>query len=413
MFRCITELKGFIIDIDSFEGVSLKEWDVFIDDFRCVFLTAKKDQAEKIRGVFRQTAVLLIEPFQMRFAPSIAIHKQCVKILGVESTETVYISKNIEFINNAMGFLTGTIWITESVNYEDASRIADLVSKDLRTVHNALTNGVKGFIGETVLFPGELNKGTIGKTSFLVDGITYSLIFLGRYFNYDHYMSQIHPYSSAISLNKRSGKKYYGAFDDVFSQLYLTALKRIMLSEKIDGICSTPPRVGAKNRFSRILQTSAKATGVKNYDGLLICGRPYSMQKSLSCIEREENIKGAFQATSILNGETMVLIDDVASTGSTLRECVRILKRSGVGKIIIIVLAINQIHESYWSSFSAQVSCPRCREKMHLLVNSNSKQFFYSCFRCKNQTMNFNEGRQRVITYVNREVAVSDDEIYL
>ena len=183
-----------------------------------------------------------------------------------------------------------------------------------------------------------------------------------------------------------------------------------MQSIKIDGICSAPPRLGYKNRFSGILQTTANATGINNYDGLLLCRRPYSMQKTLSQKEREANIKDAFQTSKLLHDENIVLIDDVASTGSTLRECIRTLKKSGAGTIIILVLAINQIHESYWSSFSAQVSCPRCGEKMHLLINSNTKQFFYSCYGCA-RTMNFHDGRQKIITYVNREIAVSNEEI--
>lgn len=413
MFRCITELKGLIVDIDSFFNESLEEWAAFVKEYRCVFLTAQSSQADQVRERFGKSAVLQIEPFQKLFAPSIMIQRQCVKILDLKATEIVYVSKNIDFINNAMEFMTGTIWVTERMRYEDASRVADFVSKDIPTLYHDIKNGIKGYIGEAALFPGQDPKGRMISTTFTVDEDTYPLIFLGRYFGYAHYMSQLHPYSSAIYLNKRNGKKYFGVFNNSFTDLFLTAIRKIITTTEIDGICSVPARIGMDNRFSGILQTVASAIGIDNYDGLLECSREYSSQKTLSQLEREENIKDVFQVARLLHRESIVLIDDIASTGSTLRECVRALKKAGAGRIIILVLAINQIHETYWSSIPVQVSCPSCGEKMHLLANSRSKQLFYSCYGCRNQTLNFEAGRQQIIACVNREIDRPDEEIVL
>ena len=413
MFRCITGLKGLIVDIDSFICESLEEWVSFVEEYRCVFLTAQRERADQMIERFGKGAVLRIEPFQKLFAPSIMTQRQCAKLLDLKPTEIAYVSKDIDFINNAMEFLTGTIWVTERVRYEDASRVADFVSKDLPTLYNDLKKGIKGFIGEAALFPGQDPKGRMITAAFTVDEDTYPVIFLGRYYGYAHYMSQLHPYSSAIYLNKRYGKRYFGIFNGVFSDLFLTAVRKILTTMKVDGICSVPARIGTEDRFSAIMQTVASATGIENYDGLLQCNRQYLSQKSLSQQEREENIKGVFQSSRPLRGENIILIDDIASTGSTLRECVRILKGAGAGRIVVLVLAINQIHETYWSSIPAQVSCPNCGEKMHLLVNSRNKQLFYSCYACRKQTMNFEAGRKHIIACVNREIDRPDDEIIL
>ena len=40
-----------------------------------------------------------------------------------------------------------------------------------------------------------------------------------------------------------------------------------------------------------------------------------------------------------LKGRTVILVDDVATTGNTLNECSRVLKRAGAEKVIGIVLA--------------------------------------------------------------------------
>jgi predicted amidophosphoribosyltransferase len=40
-----------------------------------------------------------------------------------------------------------------------------------------------------------------------------------------------------------------------------------------------------------------------------------------------------------LHGEAILLIDDVLTTGATVRECCRVLKKNGAGRITVAVLA--------------------------------------------------------------------------
>jgi ComF family protein len=64
-------------------------------------------------------------------------------------------------------------------------------------------------------------------------------------------------------------------------------------------------------------------------------------QTGLGKEERRKNVKSAFQVEDpkIVKGRRILLIDDVATTGNTLNECARILKRSGSGKVVCLVLA--------------------------------------------------------------------------
>ena len=55
------------------------------------------------------------------------------------------------------------------------------------------------------------------------------------------------------------------------------------------------------------------------------------------------------------------------------------------------------------------VKCPKCGDKMKLLVNSKNKKFFYSCPNCRNSTLDYFRGQQRLIASVNLEVALSDE----
>ncbi len=60
--------------------------------------------------------------------------------------------------------------------------------------------------------------------------------------------------------------------------------------------------------------------------------------------ERFTNIEGAFGLGSgvgpgVLRGRKLLLVDDISTSGSTLRECAKILKKSGAEKVLGITLA--------------------------------------------------------------------------
>lgn len=63
-------------------------------------------------------------------------------------------------------------------------------------------------------------------------------------------------------------------------------------------------------------------------------------QAMLSQKERPKNVKGAFSYSGAeLQGEKVMLIDDVFTSGSTVNECARILKTQGALKVDVLTLA--------------------------------------------------------------------------
>lgn len=55
--------------------------------------------------------------------------------------------------------------------------------------------------------------------------------------------------------------------------------------------------------------------------------------------ERSRNVRGAFECTSDLSGRSVLLIDDVMTTGATLREAARVIKLHGAARIDVAVVA--------------------------------------------------------------------------
>ena len=64
-------------------------------------------------------------------------------------------------------------------------------------------------------------------------------------------------------------------------------------------------------------------------------------QTRLSRAERMENLRGAFRVrqTRRVNGQHLVLVDDVFTTGSTVDECSRVLLRAGAASVRVITVA--------------------------------------------------------------------------
>jgi len=68
--------------------------------------------------------------------------------------------------------------------------------------------------------------------------------------------------------------------------------------------------------------------------------RPTRAQSELPADRRRGNVRGAFRLQRLPPGTRHVaLVDDVMTTGSTLDECARVLKRAGVERVDVWVLA--------------------------------------------------------------------------
>ena len=74
---------------------------------------------------------------------------------------------------------------------------------------------------------------------------------------------------------------------------------------------------------------------------LLVRTRPTKVQAGLSRRERRINLRGAFEVSRsrVLEDKTVLLIDDVFTTGATLNECAKILKEHGALRINVLTLA--------------------------------------------------------------------------
>ena len=75
--------------------------------------------------------------------------------------------------------------------------------------------------------------------------------------------------------------------------------------------------------------------------GVLERCRETQSQTGLTRHQRRENIRGAFTVArpEQINGCEVLLIDDVFTTGTTVSECARVLRRAGASKVFVATVA--------------------------------------------------------------------------
>jgi len=95
------------------------------------------------------------------------------------------------------------------------------------------------------------------------------------------------------------------------------------------------------NQSALIARYIAKKIGVRLDLDSLIRVRLTKPQVGLSASDRIKNIKGAFKVKreKFIANRNILLVDDVITTGSTMKECAMELRRAGASRVYCISLA--------------------------------------------------------------------------
>ncbi len=95
------------------------------------------------------------------------------------------------------------------------------------------------------------------------------------------------------------------------------------------------------NQSALLAKHLADYTGITLVIDCLLKVRNTLPQVKLSAKERKKNIRNAFRISNkkLIQKKNIMLVDDVFTTGATVRECSKLLKRAGAGGIHVVTLA--------------------------------------------------------------------------
>ena len=97
------------------------------------------------------------------------------------------------------------------------------------------------------------------------------------------------------------------------------------------------------NQADLLARRTGKNLGIPVYGSILRRCRRTLAHSGLDAARRKRNIRGAFTCTIPASKQAalghVALVDDVMTTGATLAECTRTLKKAGAGRVSVWVAA--------------------------------------------------------------------------
>lgn len=98
------------------------------------------------------------------------------------------------------------------------------------------------------------------------------------------------------------------------------------------------------NQAEYIARAMGKQIGMETKNGVLRRVAYTKTQTALGFEERQKNVRGAFALTrrgcASVKGASIILVDDVVTTGATSRECAQVLKAAGAERIVVSAVAL-------------------------------------------------------------------------
>lgn len=108
-------------------------------------------------------------------------------------------------------------------------------------------------------------------------------------------------------------------------------------------IHSSRKRMRGYNQAELIARALSKRSGVPVNTKLIIRVKKTIPQKNLNETERQNNLKRAFKIQqNDVKLSTIVIIDDICTTGSTVNAMTEVLKNAGIEKVYYMALAVGR-----------------------------------------------------------------------
>lgn len=153
------------------------------------------------------------------------------------------------------------------------------------------------------------------------------------------------PVSQGIYQFKFHNKRYYA---NIFAEEIIKEYGEWIEKNKIEEIIPIPLHKSKRrkrgfNQAGLLAREISLMTGIPANEKAVFRLRKTKPQKILNPEERSRNLKGAFGVKKTWNvKKTVLLIDDIYTTGSTINRVAAVLKKAGVQKVYFLTISIGQ-----------------------------------------------------------------------
>ena len=139
-------------------------------------------------------------------------------------------------------------------------------------------------------------------------------------------------------------KRHLWLRDDFVDWMEAAAGARFVLTE-VDLVIPMPTKVRHRidrgyNQCEVLASELARRIG-RTCRRLVTRHGEFETQSSLAAADRIENVKGTFavRRPELVRGRTILVVDDIMTTGATLGECAKTLKAAGASRVWSVTLA--------------------------------------------------------------------------
>ena len=146
----------------------------------------------------------------------------------------------------------------------------------------------------------------------------------------------------SVSTFKNLGRPEYGAYYGKQMGRYFCEELSIIAPQALIPIPLHKDREKTRgyNQAAILAKGVSEVTDIPVLENLLIRPNKTKVQKDLSRGERQNNVKRAFHiAKNDVKLKTVVLVDDIYTTGNTILSATEVLKEAGVEKVYFMTLA--------------------------------------------------------------------------
>lgn len=264
-----------------------------------------------------------------------------------EQYRTLFISSNNEATKIATSFGISCIFLVNDYNQSNQPNLRNypdhvLILNDLKELLVKREGGVKLFI-ETIWEKAKYYTTALYKKElkyFYDEAKTVDVYMVGRYFRSEDLRSYSHISTKLILAFKDEKEGAYASLIPNMNKMIAELDKT-----NVDYITSVPCKPSKNNRFEPIFYDDEKLISKKTELNLLRCTRDYDTQKNYKTKQdKARNVKGVFEVNDSIDveGKTILIIDDILTTGSTALECASVLYDKGAKNVILLPFGVTQ-----------------------------------------------------------------------